>query len=201
MAAVKLGVLGGTFDPPHAAHLVLAEQARELLALDRVLWVPAGEPWRKADRAITPAEHRVQMVRLAIAGNEAFELSTLELERDGPSYSVDTLAALRELRPEDELVFVMGEDALHDLPNWREPERIIELAQLGVAAREGLRTSPEQLDGLLPGLAGRVLWITMPRLDISATDLRERAAAGRSLRYLVPDAVARYIAQQAIYRS
>lgn len=198
---MKLGVLGGTFDPPHAAHLVLAEQARELLALDRVLWVPAGEPWRKAERAITPAEHRVQMVRLAIAGNEAFELSTLELERDGPSYSVDTLAALRELRPEDELVFVMGEDALHDLPNWREPERIIELAQLGVAAREGLRTSPEQLDGLLPGLAGRVLWITMPRLDISATDLRERAAAGRSLRYLVPDAVARYIAQQAIYRS
>lgn len=198
---MRLGVLGGTFDPVHLGHLVLAEQAREQCALDRVLWVPSGDPWRKADRTIAPARHRVEMVQLAIAGHRAFELSTLEVERAGPSYSVETLAALEARQPAAELFFVLGLDALEDLPNWREPQRVIELATLAVAPREGGRLASEALDWLVPGLAGRVVWIEMPRLDISGTELRQRAALGRSLRYLVPDAVEAYIREHALYRA
>lgn len=195
MAAVRLGILGGTFDPPHTGHLVLAERAREQLGLGKVLWVPAGEPWRKPDRRVTPGEQRAEMVALAIEGNEAFELSRLEIERAGPSYSVDTLEALHERSPDDELVFIIGRDALLDLPNWHRPERLVELATLAVAPREG----QDAVDAP-PGLRARVEAIDMPRIDISATELRRRAAAGGSLRYLVPDAVEKYILEHGLYR-
>lgn len=192
---MKLGVLGGTFDPPHMGHLVLGEQARAQLGLGRVLWLPAGEPWRKPDRPVTPAGHRAAMTSAAIADNEAFKLCSLELERAGPSYSVDTLAQLREQRPDDELVFIIGQDALDDLPNWRRPDRLVELATLAVASRAGdeARVAPAGLDA-------RVEWIDMPRIDISGTDLRRRAAAGLSLRYLVPPAVEAYIRDHGLYR-
>jgi len=197
---VKLGVLGGTFDPIHLAHLVLAERAYEQMGLDQVLWLPAGDPWRKADRAVSPAEHRLAMVRLAIRGNPAFQVCSLELERDGPTYSVDTLAELGQEHPDSELVFLLGWDALEDLPNWREPERLIQLARLAVASRSGEQLTPDKLERLLPGLAARVVWIEMPRLDISGTELRRRAAAGASLRYLVPEGVEAYIREQGLYR-
>ena len=192
---MKIGVLGGTFDPPHLGHLVLAEQARAQLGLERVLWVPAGEPWRKPQRAITPAEQRAAMTGLAIVDNEAFELCRLELERPGPSYSVDTLEQLRERHPDGELVFIIGKDALDDLPNWRRPGRLAELATLAVASRAG-----DEARELPAGLEARVAWIEMPRIDISASDLRRRAAAGLSLRYLVPSAVEVYIRDQGLYR-
>jgi nicotinate-nucleotide adenylyltransferase len=201
MASVKLGVLGGTFDPVHIGHLVLAERAREQLGLERVLWVPAGEPWRKPERTITPAAQRLAMIKLAIARRAAFEVSTIETGRPGPSYSVDTLAALREQRPDSDPVFILGLDALTDLPNWRQPELLIELAALAVAAREGERMSEVDLNRLLPGLAKRTTWVDMPRLDISATELRQRASAGLSIRYLVPDAVADYVAENHLYRA
>lgn len=198
---MKLGVLGGTFDPPHVGHLVLAERAREQLGPDRVLWVPAGSPWRKAGREVSAAEHRIAMVRLAITGQDAFELSTLEVERAGPSYSVETLQALHDASPADELYFIVGLDALRDLPNWHEPARLIELATLAVAARSGERSNEADLERLLPGLSRRLVWIEMPRLDVSGTELRRRAAEGRSLRYLVPDAVEAYIREQGLYRT
>lgn len=200
MAAVRLGVLGGTFDPPHLGHLVLAEQARRQLALERVLWLPAGDPWRKAAQAVSAKEHRLAMVQRAIEGNPAFEVAMLELERDGPTYSADTLAALGEAHPGAQLFFLLGADALEDLPHWHQPERLIALATLAVASREGARPPAEALDLLLAGLSSRLVWVEMPRLDISATDLRRRAAAGESLRYLTPDAVAAYIEERGLYR-
>ena len=193
---MRLGVLGGTFDPPHLAHLVLGDAAREQLGLERVLWVPAGTPWRKQERDVTPAGHRIAMVERAIAGNEAFELCRLEVEREGPSYSVETLEELRAQHVDAELYFIIGQDALDDLPNWREPERLVDLATLAVAARSGAagRETPAGRDA-------RIEWIEMPRLDISATGLRRRAAQGLSLRYLVPAAVEEYILQHGLYRS
>lgn len=191
---MKLGVLGGTFDPPHVGHLVLAQRAREQLALDRVVWVPAGEPWRKAGRPVTPAEHRLALVRLAAADEPAFEVSTVEVERPGPSYSVDTLAELARRAPGAELFLLLGRDALEDLPNWHDPERLVTLATLAVAGRGEGEPGP----GLPAG--ARVVAVEMPRIDVSATELRERAARGLSLRYLVPDPVATYIQEQGLYR-
>jgi nicotinate-nucleotide adenylyltransferase len=179
---------------------VLAEQAREQLGLERVLWVPAGDPWRKSGSRVTAAEHRVEMVRRALEGGAAFEVSLCEVERAGPSYTVETLEILLGQVPAHELVFLLGTDALEDLPNWHEPQRVIELALIGAAARGGVQKAGEELERLLPGLGARAVWFDMPRLDISATDLRRRAAKGRSLRYLVPPAVEAYIAQHGLYR-
>ena len=196
---MRLGVLGGTFDPVHFGHLVLAERAREQLELDRVLWLPAGDPWRKADQQVTAVRHRVEMVRRAIEGSGEFEVSTLEIEREGPTYTVETLAALNERYPEGELFFLLGQDALEDVPNWHDPERLIALATMAVAARGEERRSPDALDRLVPGLGGRVTWIEMPHLEISATELRRRASAGQSLRYVVPTPVDAYIRERRLY--
>ena len=199
MAGVRLGVLGGTFDPIHEGHLALAEQAREQLALERVLWIPAGDPWRKGNRPVTPARHRAAMVRLAIEGEPAFELCTTEVERPGPSYSADTLAELQQRYEDAELFFLLGMDALLDLPNWRDPARIIEIAKLAVAARGEEKLAAPQLDRLLPGLAGQVVWIEMPHIDLSGTELRRRAAAGGSLSDAVPATVDAYIREHQLY--
>lgn len=198
MAAVRLGVLGGTFDPPHTGHLVLAEQAREQLTLDRVLWVPAGDPWRKSTVEVSPAEDRCAMVRLAIEENPTFELCTLEVDRSGPSYSVDTFSRLAETYRGGELFFILGLDSLRDLPAWREPQRLLELTWLAVAPRAGERLTEAELEGLLPGLAERVVWVEMPRIDISATELRRQAAGGHSLRYQVPAPVEAYIREHRL---
>ena len=200
MAGIRLGVLGGTFDPVHIGHLALAEQALEQLELERVLWVPSGDPWRKADRAVTLAEHRAAMVRLAIEGHTSYELSLMEIERSGPSYSVETLAELRRVEPGRELFLLLGLDALEDLPNWREPARLIELATLAVAARGDKQPAAEELDRLVPGLGGRVVWLEMPHRDVSATELRRLAAAGADLRDRTPASVEAYIREQRLYR-
>ncbi len=204
MGRVRIGVLGGTFDPVHIGHLILAEQAREQLGLAEVLFVPARDPWRKAGRAITPAPERLAMVELAIAGNAAFRACRLEIDRLGPSYSVDTLASLRRDRPDADLYFIVGEDALFDLPNWKEPERIVSLAAIAVAARGTEsrldRMSPASLDRLVPGLGASFVRVQMPAISVSATDLRRRVRDGRSVRYLVPDAVERFIRERGLYR-
>lgn len=196
----EIGLLGGTFDPVHLAHLRLGEEAAEQLGLERVLFVLAPRPWRKAGRAITPTEHRLAMLRLALAGNPRFAVSTVELGREGPTYTADTLEALhRELDPV-RLHFILGADALNDLPNWQRPDEIVRLACLAVAARSGgTLPDPAALDARVPGL-GRVERLQMPRLAISSTEIRRKAAAGRSIRYLVPDAVADYIAARGLYR-
>lgn len=195
----RLGVLGGTFDPPHIGHLILAEEARWRLALDSVLWVPAGDPWRKEGRRITPAADRVAMTRLAVEGDPYFQVSEVEVQREGASYTVETLALLHEDQPEAELFFLLGEDALHDLPNWRDPPGIARLAWLAVAPREWSEKETATLERLAPGITNRIVHIEMPGIDISATDLRRRVAAGESIRYLVPAKVAAYIHDHGLY--
>jgi nicotinate-nucleotide adenylyltransferase len=189
-ARPRIGVLGGTFDPIHIGHLVLAGEARWQLNLERVVFVPAGVPWRKAGRKVSSFEHRSAMTQLAISDFTGAELSLLEGERPGPSYMAETLAQLASLNPDADLFLVLGADALADLPNWKAPGRIRELARLAVACRSGEEL--ELADGDLP--------VAMPLLEISSTVLRERIAAGKPIDYLAPRAVVRYIAEHGLYR-
>ena len=205
----SVGVLGGTFDPIHVAHLAVAEEAREALGLVRILFIPAAMPPHKVDRPVSPAEHRLAMVELAIAGNPAFEASRIELDRTGPSYTVDTLEALSAARdgdaggagePSPELVLILSSEAFRQLRTWRRPERILELARLAVVPRDGYpAVGRALLAEHFPGREERAVFLRGPRLRLSASELRERAANGRSLRYLVPDAVAAYIGDHALY--
>ncbi len=197
---MRLGVLGGTFDPVHVAHLALGEVARQELALDRVIFVPTGQPWRKSGREIAAGADRVQMLRLATAGNPAFEVSSLEIDRPGPSYSEVTLEALQGEHPGAELFFILGRDALIDFPHWHDPQRIAELATLAVAERDDIPLGAEG-GADLPGLHVRLCRLQMPRVDINATAIRENVRDGRSIRYLVPDAVAAYIEERGLYRA
>jgi nicotinate-nucleotide adenylyltransferase len=202
----SVGIFGGTFDPIHLAHLAVAEEAAEALGLERVLFVPAGEPPHKPGQPISAASDRIAMVELAIAGNERFAVDRLELDRGGPSYTVDTLESMRAARLRvglpDDLVLILSAEAFLGLMTWREPRRVVELARLVVAPRDGYpEAGPEFLAANLPELADRATFLDSPRLRLSGSDLRRRAADGRSLRYLVPDAVAAYIGDHALYRN
>lgn len=201
MAGMRVGVLGGTFDPVHEGHLALARAASDELGLDEVLFIPAGQPWRKADRSIAAAEHRLAMLRLALEGERGFSVSAVELEREGPSYTADTLEALHGERPNDEVFFIVGEDALADLPNWVRPERILELATLAVARRvdvsEGTLAAGERR---LPGLGERVRRLGMPLVAVSATEIRQRVRRGLPLGDRVPPGVEEYIREHGLYR-
>lgn len=195
----SLGILGGTFDPPHLAHLVLAEQARAQLGLERVLFCPVGQQPLKADQPVTPVEHRLAMVRLAIASQPQFELSLVDVTRPGPHYTGDMLALLRASRPNADY-FIMGADSLHDFLRWRDPAQIISLSRLAVARRPGVEPNLAELDAALPGLRERLVWLDTPWLDISASDLRQRVQRGWSIRYLVPLPVEAYIEQHRLYQ-
>ncbi len=199
----RLGVLGGTFDPVHLGHLAVAEEAREALGIERVLFVPAGDPWQKADRAVTPAAHRLAMVELAIAGNPALAVDRGEVDRPGPSYTVDTLAELaaeaRVAGRTPDLWFILAAEALDGLPTWREPERILALARLAVVPRPGGPVdAAERFRSRFPGATA--VFLDAPNLAISGTQIRARVAAGRSIRYLVTPAVEAYVARCALYR-
>ncbi|MCX6003070.1 MAG: nicotinate-nucleotide adenylyltransferase [Chloroflexi bacterium] len=198
---MKIGILGGTFDPIHNGHLAIAEEARTHLGLAEVLFLPAGQPWMKSDKPILPAVYRVQMVHLAIAGRPCFKLSTVEIEHNGPSYSVDTIAQLKtELAEPSELFLIMGWDSLLQLPYWREPSRLIKMCFLAAVPRPGSpRPDLKALEAGIPGLSERVIFLDKPDIDISATDIRNRVAQGLSIRYLVPRAVERYIKENALY--
>lgn len=198
LAAPRLGILGGTFDPPHVGHLALAECAREQLGLSRVLFVPAGTPPHKRGRArTTSAAHRLAMTRAAVRGNPAFAVSAIETKRRGPSWTVDTVRALAAAHPGAELWLLMGADSFAAFGTWREPAEIARHARLAVAVRPGSRR-PAPPAGVP---RSRVTWIDNPALDVSSSAVRERARAGRSVRYLVPDAVARHAARHGLYRS
>jgi nicotinate-nucleotide adenylyltransferase len=194
----QVGLLGGTFNPPHLAHLVCAQEALLQLALDRVLLVPVGVAPHKTIEAEPGVEHRVAMCEAAVARDDRFGVSRADVDRDGPSYTVDLL---RALGGSDELTFIVGGDMAHSLPAWRDPEGVLALARLGVAEREGVRRA--DISERLAGLAGapeRVVFFDMPRLDISSSLIRRRAGEGRPIRYLVPDAVAGYIERERLYR-
>jgi nicotinate-nucleotide adenylyltransferase len=198
---MKLGVLGGTFDPPHVGHLRLAEVAIDHLALDKLLFVPAGEPWRKTDQQISAGEHRLEMTWLAVDSLPRMDVSTLELDRPGPSYSVDTLGELlARYGPDTELFFVMGQDALLDLPNWKEPHRIAALARLAVALRSpGRDLDLTELEAAIPGVSRRLVILPMSFVDVSGTAIREWARQGVSLDGLVPPPVEVYIKEHNLY--
>jgi nicotinate-nucleotide adenylyltransferase len=198
------GVLGGTFDPPHLGHLAIAEDVRETLGLRRILLLPAGLPPHKPDRPVSPAADRLAMLELAVAGNAGFEVSRVEVDRPGPSYSADTVDALRseaKARGEDDrFVLILSGEALSYLPSWHEPERLLQACHIAVVERPGTRTPGRPWVGEhFPGLEDRIVFLTGPRLCHSSTDIRDRVARGRSIRYLVPPAVADYIAERQLY--
>jgi nicotinate-nucleotide adenylyltransferase len=199
---MDIGVLGGTFDPVHVGHIAIAKAARDQLNLSQVLFVPAGVPWLKGHRDITPAERRVEMLELAIAPYPSFRVSRVELERPGHSYTTDTLEQLkRELGGDAELYFILGEDALSEMPLWHQPQRIIELCRPVAARRPGSRPPDiESLEGGLPGISKRVIILDNEPVDASSSGIRERVASGMPIEGLVPDAVAGYIAERGLYR-
>jgi len=197
--ARRIGVFGGTFDPPHVGHLALAERARDQLGLERVVFVPAADPPHKRGRAKTPFAMRLRMTRLAVRGHSGFTVSDLESRRPGPSYTVETLRAMRRRHPDHELVLVLGADSLEDFPGWRDPEDIARLARLAVAPRPVRRRARRRASR--PRVRrGRVTRLNCPVLDVSSSDLRSRARRGESLRYLVPDAVESYVRRHRLYR-
>ena len=202
---MNIGVLGGTFDPIHIGHLIVAEEARIKLGFSELLFVPAGQPWLKLEHSITPASHRVEMVRRAIAANPHFKLCTLEVEHSGPSYTVDTMIMLREqLGSEASLFFILGRDTLAELPLWKEPKKLVQLCRLVVVPRCGegflaLSSDLKSLEEAIPGVRAKVIQLDAPVIEISSSQIRQRIAQGLSIRYLVPDEVEKYITEQKIY--
>jgi nicotinate-nucleotide adenylyltransferase len=202
---MRIGIFGGTFDPVHYGHLLLAESAREQCRLDEVRFVPAATPPHKQGQTVTPAEARLDMLRLAVGGHETFTVCDSEIRRGGVSYTVDTLQGLRQEHPNAELFLLVGADTLIDLPNWREPQRVLELAVPVVVGRPG---SAEPNYGVLSHLVAPdrlatfgTCRVEMPAMGISSRDLRRRAAEGRSIRYQVPRAVEAFITAHNLYRT
>jgi nicotinate-nucleotide adenylyltransferase len=194
----RIGLYGGSFDPPHLAHLALARLARDTLGLDELRWQPAGQPWQKPSRLVASGEQRVAMLRLLTQGEAGFVIDTCELDRHGPSYTVDTLREVAAEQPKAALFLVIGADQFERLDTWKEAGEITRLATLAVAAREGQAVVPPA------SWAGRpLMWreLPLPRIDISATEVRRRAAAGEPVSPLVGEAVAGYIDQQQLYRA
>jgi nicotinate-nucleotide adenylyltransferase len=199
---MDIGVFGGTFDPVHLGHLAVAGEVRDKLGLDEMIFIPAGQPWLKADSPVSPAVHRLAMVSLAIADNPHFKISAIEVERPGPSYTVDTMAALRhELGTEATLFFLLGSDALYELPQWKEPSRLVQMCRLVAFNRPGAAPpSLKWLESAISGISQHITFVEVSQVDISATQIRQRAAQGASLNGLVPRAVEKYILEQGLYR-
>jgi nicotinate-nucleotide adenylyltransferase len=195
-----LGILGGTFNPPHVGHLVMVQEALDQLGLDRVVLMPAARPPHKEALADPGADVRLALCRVATEGLQEVDVSALEIERGGASYTVDTLRALHDRVPEHALTFIVGGDMAHSLASWREPEAILGLARLAVAERDGLRREDiaRRLEPLHAG--DRVVFFDMPRIDLSSSAIRDRVAAGRPIRYLVPDPVLEAIESRRLYR-
>lgn len=198
---MNIGVMGGTFDPIHNGHIMVAEEVSTRLNLAEVLFVPAGWPWLKANLSVALATHRIQMVRLAIADKPYCKLAAMEVGRPGPSYTVDTITELQaQLGAGDELFFILGWDNLAQLPLWREPSRLIKMCRLVAVPRPGY--PPPDLDSLstvISGLSQRVIILDKPEIDISATEIRKRVAQGLSINHLVPEPVAEYIRKHQLY--
>jgi nicotinate-nucleotide adenylyltransferase len=198
---MKTGILGGTFDPVHLGHLAIAEEARVSQGLSEVIMLPAGQPAFKQDDVVTPAKHRLRMIRLAIEGKPYLRVSELEIKRPGISYTVDTIAQLRNYSVgKNDLYFILGYDSLKQLPDWREPERMLGMCRLIVVPRPGCpRPDMDELEKLIPGITRRTILLEKPLIDISATDIREKVTRGESIDDLVPGPVAEYIKKHNLY--
>ena len=198
---MRLGLLGGTFDPPHVGHLQIAEEARRKLCLDEIIFIPAGQPWVKAAMRVSPASQRLEMIKLAAVGKPYFSVNDLEVRRPGPSYTWQTLQELKAQTPADELYFILGWDNLTSLPSWHHPDRIIKAACLVAAPRMGCpRPNLHKLDELVPGLAARTVILTEPEINVSATAIRERVRLGEPIGHMVPGPVVEYIQRNGLYR-
>lgn len=193
---MRIGVFGGTFNPPHVGHLIAAEYAREGMGLDKILFVPSATPPHKRDMDIVEAHHRVEMLRRALLGNRHFEVCEIEIERGGVSFTVDTLEELGKRNPEDDLVLLVGGDLMAEFHTWKNPDQILGLAEIVVMTRPG---ATEVLSDL-PVFRGRVRPCPVPLIDLSSTTIRRRIAGGKSIKYLVPTSVELYIVQQDLYR-
>jgi nicotinate-nucleotide adenylyltransferase len=199
---MDIGILGGTFDPIHNGHIAIAREAEQQLNLSKVLLLPAGQPWLKTGRTITPACHRAKMVELAIAAELNLELSTLEIDRPGPSYAVQTLEILlRQLGESASLFFIMGWDSLEEVPRWKDPARLLQMCRLVAFPRPHIKPPDlESLDKLVPGIARKVILLNMPPIDISSTEIRMRIAHGVPITGMVPLEVEKYIPVHKLYQ-
>ena len=195
-----IGVFGGTFDPPHVGHLILADEARGVLSLSSVLWVVTGIPPHKPAQPVTPVSHRIGMVERSIQANPRFEISRLELDRPGPHFAAETLELLAAAYPTEQWAYVMGEDSLADLPNWHRPDLFVQLCQsIVVLRRSQVEADLDRLDRQIPGLAAKVRLLEVPLVDVSARDIRRRVQTGQPFRYLVTASVADYIQEHQLY--
>ena len=195
-----IGLFGGTFDPPHIGHLIMAAETHAQLGLDQLLWVLTPDPPHKQGQPITPLEHRLAMVELAISDNHRFELCTVEIDRPGPHFALETVKILAKQNPAANLVYVMGGDSLRDLPSWHRPTDLLAaLHFIGVMRRPGDSIDLPALDKIIPGLAGKVRYVDAPLLDIAAHEIRQRVANGRPFRYFLPPAVYDHILEHNLY--
>jgi nicotinate-nucleotide adenylyltransferase len=201
VAMVKIGVMGGTFDPVHNGHITIANEARQKLDLNYVIFIPAGQPWLKAQQRVSAAADRFEMVRLAIEPYPYFKVSKIEVERMSPSYTVETLEVLKSKEGEgNQLFFLMGWDSLTQLPRWHDVTRIVGLCEIAAVPRPGYPIPDlKDLDREIPGISRHIILLDSPLVEISATDIRERVAQGRSISSLVPEAVERYISEKGLY--
>jgi len=198
----KIGLMGGTFDPVHLGHLQLAVEAQRKLALDKVLFIPAGQPWMKSDRPLTPASHRLQMLKLATRNYPGFEVSRLEIARPGLTYTIDTLRQLTQAdKGKTTYYLILSWNTLAELPGWKEPEAIVRLCYLVAAPRPGYR-QPDvaALEAKIKGITPKIVWLDSPRLNISSTAVRERVKMGQAIDAMVPAEVAAYISKEGLYR-
>lgn len=199
---MRLGIFGGTFDPPHVGHLILAMEAYDQLKLDKVLWIIAPNPPHKQGKLITPIEQRIAMVKTAIDGDEMFTLSRVDIDRLGPHYVLDTMLLLHKSYPNDSLVFIMGGDSLHDLPNWHEPQKFIEqCSYIGVMRRPGEIIDLSTLANQLPGIDKKVEFIDAPLLEISSNKIRALAYQKKPFRYYLPPGVYDQIIEMGLYNT
>jgi len=200
-SGLRIGVFGGTFDPPHIAHLVLADEARYQLDLDKVLWLLTPDPPHKRERTLTPAEHRLPLLEAAIADNSCFSVSKIDITRPPPQFAVDTMLILRKRYPRSTIYYLMGGDSLHDLPTWERPKEFMDQCDgLGVMRRPGAEIDIDEINRLLPGIRKKTIFVDAPLMNISASKIRERRISGRPIRYYVPDRVFYLIQQMNLYR-
>ena len=197
----KIGLLGGTFDPIHIGHLLIAEDAREALGLDTVVFIPAGRPWLKANQSVTDPQHRLAMVGLAIGPNPHFQVSDIEVRRQGPTYTVDTLEQLQQdYSPNTEKFLILGMDSLNELARWRSPERLFDLCVVVGVSRPGQEEIDiDKLESIAEGASGKIVLISGPSVGISGTNIRDRVVHGKSIKYRVPVDVESYILEHGLY--
>jgi len=200
---MRIGLLGGTFDPVHNGHLIIAGEVKAHLNLDEIIFVPAGQPWLKVERPISPAEHRLEMLRLALAGKPGYKISSAEIERAGPSYTLDTVTELRrKLGESAEIYFILGWDSLVTLPRWHDAPGLLRLCTLVAVPRPGYRRPAlKPMEKSVPGVTRRVIFMNSPCVNISATNIRDRVKWGLPISHLVPEPVARYIKEHGLYLS